>query len=55
MMMPARPLNLANRHVAPQTPLHRNDSMVESQSRDEPATSNPSACIITAPCALAMQ
>lgn len=31
MMMSARPLNLAVRHVAPQTPLHRNDSAIESQ------------------------
>lgn len=31
MMKSARPLNLAVRHVAPQTPLHRNDSAIESQ------------------------
>jgi hypothetical protein len=46
VMMSARPLNLAERHVAPKTPLHRNDSTIESQSLHLPATSNPSVYII---------
>jgi hypothetical protein len=44
--MSARPLNLAERHVAPKTSLHCNDSAIESQSLDLPATANPSIYII---------
>jgi hypothetical protein len=56
MMMSARPLNLAVRHVAPQTPLHRNDSAIESQSRDyQPATSNPSLHMVLVLGTLTMQ
>jgi hypothetical protein len=46
VVMPARPLNVAERHLTPKTPLHRNDSAIESQSLDLPATPNPSVYII---------
>jgi hypothetical protein len=46
VVMPARPLNIAKRHLAPKTPLHRNDPAIESQSLDLPATPNPSVYII---------
>jgi hypothetical protein len=44
--MPARPLNVAERHSTPKTPLPCNDLAIESQSLDLPATSNPSVYII---------